>query len=187
MLAIFASLAVSAVVSANGSCGKLSPPKPFFMPPDQEFVPKNLTGLWFEHVDPPHRHLRQRHPRLQPHALPRDRRRNRGRKESRLFQAVQAKLRRTLLTDTSDSDILVFNHMHFPETDEETEEETEEEKKVGSFKQFKLNFDGPSFSFTRHETREPSTPQARTMHIAATDYGSFLLAASCRDENLEEG
>ena len=89
----------------------------------------------------------------------------------------------TLLTDTSDSDILVFNHMHFPETDEETEEE----KKVGSFKQFKLEFDGPSFSFTRHETREPSTPQARTMHIAATDYGSFLLAASCRDENLEEG
>ena len=155
VLAIFASACISAV-SANGSCAKLNKlPEPKLMPDDQEFAAKNLTGLWFEYVWSPNF------------------------QDSLDYGCSMW----TLLTDTSDEDIVVFNHMHFPEN----KEDSEEEKKTGSFKQFKVNFDGPNMSYTRHETREASAVQARSMHIAATDYGSFMIAASCRDEHLPEG
>ena len=53
----------------------------------------------------------------------------------------------TILTDTSDEDLLVFNHHHFPENNDSEDEA----KKTGTFQNFKVNFDGTSFSFTRHE------------------------------------
>tara|TARA_B110000305_G_C18881062_1_gene377565 strand:- start:14 stop:436 length:423 start_codon:yes stop_codon:yes gene_type:complete len=84
----------------------------------------------------------------------------------------------TLLKDTSEKDMVVFNHLHFAD-----------KEKGGDFKNFKINFaEGtPSATYTRHETRASGAKDARQFHIAATDYASFMIAQTCSDENLGEG
>ena len=83
----------------------------------------------------------------------------------------------TILKDTSDHDFTVFNHMHFPESD-----------KSGDFKQFKVKFaeSAPSMDFTRHAANS-NAPASRNFNIISTDYGSFMIGATCRDDNLAEG
>ena len=139
--------AIVAGVASAQTCGDLPVPTRSFYPPESEmaFSPEHITGLWFEHVW------------------------SEGFQDNLAYDCSMW----TFLKDTSERDMIVFNHMHFPEEDKE-----------GDFKHFRINWDqsAADFSFTRHVPVLEGQADSRNFHIVAADYAYFMIAATCSNE-----
>ena len=79
----------------------------------------------------------------------------------------------TFLKDTSERDMVAFNHMHFPEEDKE-----------GDFKMVRINWHptAPAFTYTRHRDVVEGQPDSRKFSIVSSDWAYFMIGATCSDE-----